>query len=101
MAVVALVAQSCPTLATPWTVAHQAPLSTGFPRQEYWSGLLFLSPQDLPDSGNEPVSPALQADSLRMSLPGKPFNMEIPQYVHSSVHEHLSCFQFGAITKLL
>ena len=41
---------------TPWTVAHQAPLSTGFPRQEYWSGLPFPSPEDLPDPGIEPTS---------------------------------------------
>ena len=39
-----LVAKSCPTLATPWTIAHQAPLSTGFSRQEHWSGLPFPSP---------------------------------------------------------
>ena len=71
VAVVVLVAQSCPTLATPWTVAHPASLSIGFPRQEYWSGLLFLSAGDLPDSVIEPVSPTLQADSLRMSQPGK------------------------------
>ena len=51
-----LVAQSCPTLATPWTVACQAPLSMGFPRQEYWSGLLFPSPWDLPYLGSNPVS---------------------------------------------
>ena len=47
---------------TPWTVAHQAPLSIGFPRQKYWSGLPLPLPQDLPDSGIEltsPVSPAL------------------------------------------
>ena len=43
-----LVAKSCPTLATPWTVAHQAPLSMAFSSQEYWSGLPFLSPGDLP-----------------------------------------------------
>ena len=49
---------------TPWTVALQAPLSIGFPRQEYWSGLLFPSPWDLPDPGIEPVSPAWRADSL-------------------------------------
>ena len=49
-----LVAQSCPTLATPWTVACQAPLSVGFPRQEYWSGLPFPSPRDLPDQGSNP-----------------------------------------------
>ena len=41
---VILVAKSCPTLATPWTVAHKAPLSMGSPRQEYWNGLLFPSP---------------------------------------------------------
>ena len=46
-----LVAKSCLTLATPWTVAHQAPLSMGFSRQEYWSGLPFPSPGDLPDPG--------------------------------------------------
>ena len=49
---------------TPWTVAHQAPLSMGFPRQEYWSGLPFSSPGDLPDPGIKPGSPALQANSL-------------------------------------
>ena len=49
---------------TPWTVACQAPLSKGFSRQEYWSGLPFPSPGDLPNPGIEPGSPALQADSL-------------------------------------
>ena len=49
---------------TPWTVAHQAPQSIGFSRQEYWSGLPFPSPGDLPDPGIEPGSPALEADSL-------------------------------------
>ena len=53
------VAQSCPTFATPWTVAYQAPLSMEFSRQEYWSGLPFPSPGDLPDQGIEPESPAL------------------------------------------
>ena len=48
--------------ATPWTVAHQAPLSMGFSRQEYWSGLPFPSPGDLPDPGIEHRSPILQAD---------------------------------------
>ena len=50
----------------PWTVAYQAPLSMGFPRQEYWSGLPFLPPGDLPNPGTEPtspVSPALAGDS--------------------------------------
>ena len=49
---------------TPWTVAHQAPLSMGFSRQDYWSGLPFPSPGDLPDAGIEPGSPTLQADSF-------------------------------------
>ena len=47
------------TFAAPWTVAHQAPLSMGFPRQESWSGLPFPSPGDFPDPGTEPVSAAL------------------------------------------
>ena len=67
-----LVAKSCPTLVTPWTVACQAPLSMGFPRQEYWSGLPFPSPGDLPGPGIEPGSPALQADSLLTEPRGKP-----------------------------
>ena len=58
--------------ATPWTVAHQAPLSMGFSRQEYWNGLPFPSPANLPDPGIEPRSPALQADSLPSELPRKP-----------------------------
>ena len=63
-----LVAKSCPTLATPWTVASQAPLSVGFSRHEYWNGLPFPSPGDLPNPGIEPGSPALQADSLPTEL---------------------------------
>ena len=63
-----LVCKSCPTLVTPWTVACQASLSMGFPRQEYWSGLPFPSPGDLPNPGIEPWSPALQADSLPTEL---------------------------------
>ena len=58
--------------ASPWTVAHQAPLSTEFSRQEYCSGLPFPSPGDLPDTGIEPRSPALQADALPSELPRKP-----------------------------
>ena len=58
------VTQSCPTLCDPWAVAHQAPPSMGFSRQEYWSGLPFPSPGDLPDPGIEPRSPTLQADAL-------------------------------------
>ena len=61
--------------ATPWTVAFQAPPSMGFSRQEYWNGVPFPSPGDLPDSGIEPRSPALeQADALTSEPPGKPSN---------------------------
>ena len=63
---------SCVQLfATPWTVIHQAPLSTEFPRQEYWSGLPFPPPRDLPNPGIEPRSPALEADALTSEPPGK------------------------------
>ena len=63
-----LVSKSGPTLVTPWTVACQAPLSMGFSRQEYWSGLPFPSPGDLLDPRIEPGFPALQADSLPTEL---------------------------------
>ena len=68
-----LVARSCSSLTTPQTVAHQAILSMGFFRQEYWSGLPSPSPGDLPDPGIEPGSPELQADSLPTELQGKTF----------------------------
>ena len=58
--------------ATPWTVVYQAPPSMGFFREEYWSGLPFPSPVDLPDPGIEPESPVLQADALTSEPPGKP-----------------------------
>ena len=57
---------------TPWTVAHQAPLSMGFPRQEYWSGWPLPSPGNLPDPEIELRSPALQADSILSEPPEKP-----------------------------
>ena len=63
---------SCVQLfAAPWTVTHQASLSMGFSRQEYWSGLPFPSPGDLPHPGVEPGSPALQADAWPSELLGK------------------------------
>ena len=64
------VAQSC-LFETPWTVAHQVPLSMEFSRQEYWSELLFPPPGDLCDPGIEHGSPALQADALLSEPPGK------------------------------
>ena len=67
------------SFATPWTLAHQAPLSMGFPRQEYWSGLLFPSPGDLSDPGIEPASCALQANSLLLNTG----EAHIPVYISS------------------
>ena len=67
------VTQSCPTFCDPVDcIAHQAPLSMGFSKQEYWSGLPFPSPGDLPDPGIELGSPELQADTLTSEPPGKP-----------------------------
>ena len=60
--------------ATPWTVAHQAPQSMEFSRQDYWSGLPFPSPADLPNPGIKPGSPAQQVDALPSEPPGKPQN---------------------------
>ena len=61
-----------PTLMTPWTIAGQAPLSMGFSRQEYWGGLPFPSPGDLPDPGIEPMCPALAGRLFTSEPPGKP-----------------------------
>ena len=76
----------CPTLCDPWTVAHQDPPSMGFSRQEYWSGLPFPSPGDLPNPRIEPRSPTLQADALTSVPPGKPHS----EFQFSSV-QLLSC----------
>ena len=68
-----LVTKLCLTLfATPWTTTHQAPLFMGFPKQEYWNGLPFPFPGDIPDSGVKPRSLALPADSLPSEPPGNP-----------------------------
>ena len=78
--------------ATLWTVAYQAPQSMGFSRQEYWSGVPFPSPGDLPNPGIEPRSRALQADALLSELPGKPLLMGAVQIkwekeiIRSSTH---------------
>ena len=81
-----LVAKLCPTLGTSWTVAQKAPLTLGFSKQEYWSGLPFPSPRNLPYPGIKPGSPALQADSLPTKLPGKPLQMLIKI--------HLFCYSY-------
>ena len=69
----------------PWTVVYQASLSMRFSRQEYWSGLPFPSPGDLPDLGIEPRSPALQADALPSEPPGKPITI----YVYITLYVYL------------
>ena len=79
-----LVAQLCPT---PWTVAHQALLSMGILQEEYWSGLPFPPPGELPASGIEPGSPALQADCLTTEPPGKSLVGLIAQCVSNSTKE--------------
>ena len=61
------------SLATPWTIAHQPPLSMGFPRQDCWSGLPFPSPGHLPNPGIDPLAPALAGGFFNTDPPGKPF----------------------------
>ena len=75
---------------TPWTEDHQALQSMGFSRQEYWSGLPFPSPGDLPDPGTEPVSPALQADALLFEPSGKP-HIPIKLCVYIRVYVCMLC----------
>ena len=79
------VAQESPTLCHPMTVACQDPLSMGFSRQEYWSGLLFPSPRDLPNPGIKPGSPALQADALPSEPLGKPNKQNKQNHVESEL----------------
>ena len=70
---------SCVQLfATPWTVAYQTSPFLGFSRQEYWNGLPFPSPGDLPNPGIDPVSPVLQADALPSEPPGKSRMLKLP-----------------------
>ena len=70
---------------TPWTVAYQAPQSMEFSRQEYWSGLPFPSPQDLPDLGIKPRSPTLRADTLPSEPLGKYNNLKIDAFPPGSL----------------
>ena len=65
-------AQSLRLFATPWTIALKAPLSMGISRQEYWSGLPFLSPGDLPNPGVKPTPPVLTGGFFTTEQPGKP-----------------------------
>ena len=84
-------AQLCPTFCNPWTVTHQAPLTTGFPRQEYWSGLPFPSWGNLLDPGIEPTSPASP------SLAGRFFIAEPPGKPYKGFADMLSPFPFIAL----
>ena len=70
--------------ATPWTIAHQAPLSVGFPRQEYWSGLPCPSQGDLPDPGIEYVSRTLAGRCYTTESPGEPMLSTTSLYFHVS-----------------
>ena len=81
--------------ATPWTVAYQAPLSMGFSRQQYWSGLPFLSPRDLPNPGIEPGSPALQTDALPSEPPGKSNLFQVDHYYESVMSKALEAVRIN------
>ena len=79
---------------TPWTAAHQAPLSMEFPKQEYWNGLPFPSAGDLSDAQTEPRSPTLQADSLPSEPPGKLVK------THSMGISYIKVKEYGQILSL-
>ena len=87
-----LVAQLCPSLfAAPWTVAHQAPLSVGFLRQEHWSGLPFASPGDLSDPGIKCASPTLAGRFFSTEPPGKlKGNRQVHKYIKTGVNNVLT-----------
>ena len=74
---VCILTKLCPTLVTLWTIAHQAPLSVEFSTQESWSRFPLPPPGDLPDPGIEPMSPALQADSLTAEPSAEPIVLRI------------------------
>ena len=87
--------------ATPWTVAHQAPLSMAFPRQECWNGLPFPSPEDLPNPWIKPGSPTLQACSSLFEPPGKPHvSLTSPKLDCSSVFYYLVILTLKSTSQL-
>ena len=99
------VTQSCPT-ATPWTVAHQAPLSKGFSRQEYWSGLSYPPPEDLPNPGIKLTSPASPALAGEFFTTGSHLRSPIPiiqcSLLHKKIRMNTKCFRkcFGIKDKI-
>ena len=84
---------------TPWSIAHQAPLSMGFSREKYWNGLPFPSPGDLPDPGIEPRSPALKADSFPSEPPGNPILCWVLPKNNYSLFSSNICSQGWGVSK--
>ena len=85
-------AELCLTLCNPWIVAHQDPLSLELSRQEYWSGLPFPTPKDLPDPRIKPASPALAGDSWLLSHQGSPDTINSIFFISSSINIQLRFF---------
>ena len=85
---------------TPWTVAYEAPPTMRFSRQEYWSGLPFPSPGDLPNPGIEPWCPALQADALPSESPRKP-NEEKPDTKSHVLYDFISIVHLPFMDKFI
>ena len=85
--------QSCLTLGNPWTLDHQVPLSMVFSRQEYWSGLSFPSPGDLPEPGMEHIAPILQADDLPLNHRGSSYKLVVFRNfkVYTDFHSKQCC----------
>ena len=81
------------TLENPWTIAHKPPLSVGFPRQEYWSGLPFPSPEDLPDLEIELLSPTLTGGFFTTESQGKPCLLSLSYLLHSNNTGHFLQFR--------
>ena len=81
---------------TACTVAHQAPLSMGFPRQEYWSRLPFLFPENLPVPGKEPMSPAFVGKSLTTEAPGKPITPRVNHNVNCGLEVIIMYISLGS-----
>ena len=100
--VIVLVAKSCQTFDNPMDCSLPGSFVMEFPRQEYWNGLPFSSPGDLPDSRIEPRSPALQADSLPSESPGKPLlfsYLECP--VRACILSGFSCVQLSVTSETI
>ena len=95
-----LVPKSCPTFATPWTVAHQPPLSMGFPRQKYWSGLPFPSPGDLPDPGINPGLLHCRWILYRLSYDWHITTSPETRFCHIWMEERVSPYLLGWFIKL-